>query len=219
MNIGIFTYGTRGDVQPYIALALGLQDKGHKVILAAPENFSELVVGFGLMFHPLYGNAEEGMNSTEGQSVLKAENTIKLMKYFFNVLHAVRVPLRKSYIDGFNKVDFVIINLATLPIASAIAEKQGKKMALTYFMPPMVTTGEFPVADFDFLNFPAYNKLTYKLAHFFYWKFVKQETNEFRKELGLPVLTESLVKHIGRQKLLDLYFISPSLIPAERLGK
>lgn len=213
MNIGIFTYGTRGDVQPYIALALRLQDKGHEIILAAPENFRDLVEGFGLTFHPLYGNAEEGMNSSEGQSVLKAENTIKLMKYFFKVLHAIRVPLRKSYIEGINKVDFVIANLATLPITSAIAEKQGKKMALTYFMPPMVTTGEFPVADFDLLNFPAYNKLTYKLAHFFYWKFVKQETNEFREELGLPILTENLVNHIGRQKLLDLYFISQSLIP------
>ena len=85
MNIGIFTYGTRGDVQPYIALALGLSDRGHNVTLAAPENFKELVEGFGLAFHPLYGDAEESMNSPEGQSVLRSENTIKLMKYFYNI--------------------------------------------------------------------------------------------------------------------------------------
>jgi UDP:flavonoid glycosyltransferase YjiC (YdhE family) len=36
MNIGIFTYGTRGDLQPYIALALGLMDKGHKVTEPTP---------------------------------------------------------------------------------------------------------------------------------------------------------------------------------------
>jgi sterol 3beta-glucosyltransferase len=213
LNIGIFTYGTRGDVQPYIALALGLMGKGHQVTIAAPENFKEFVEDFGIAFHPLHGNAEKMMNSLEGQGVLQAENTIKLMKYFFKVLNDIKVPLRKSYIDGINKVDFIIANSATLPITSAIAEKQNKKIALTYFMPPVVPTAEFPLGDFDFLNFPWYNKLTYKLAHAFYWKFVKEETNEFRQELGLPVLNENLIVHIGKQKPLDLYCISPSLIP------
>ena len=213
MNIGIFTYGTRGDVQPYIALALGLMSCGHQVTVAAPENFKDLVEGFGVTFHPLYGNAEEGMNSPEGKRVLKAENTIKLMKYFFKVLNSKKVPLRQSYIDGFAKVDFIIANLATLQISSALAEKQGKKLALTYFMPPVVPTAEFPLADFDFFNFPWYNKFTYKLAHAFYWKFVKQETNEFRQEIGLAPLKETLVRHIEKQNPLDLYCLSPSLIP------
>ena len=213
MNIGIFTYGTRGDVQPYIALALGLMENGHRVTIAAPENFAALIEGFGVAFHPLFGNAEEGMNSPEGQSVLRSENTIKLMKYFFKVLRGIKTPLRKSYLDGVDKVDFIIANLATLQITSAIAEKQNKKIAFTYFMPPVVPTAEFPLADFDFLNFPWYNKLTYKLAYAFYWKFIKEETVEFRAELGLPVLKESLVSHIGKQKLLDLYCLSPALIP------
>ncbi len=212
MNIGIFTYGTRGDIQPYIALALGLIDKGNQVTIAAPENFKELVEGFAIAFHPLYGNAEEMMNLPAGQSVLKTENTIKLMKYFFKVLGQVKEPLRKSYIEGINKVDFIIANAATLPIVSAIAEKQHKKMALTYFMPPVVPTTEFPLGDFDFMNFPWYNKLTYKLAHLFFWKFVKSETNEFRKELGLPILKENLIDYIGKQRPLDLYCLSPSLI-------
>jgi len=213
LNIGIYTYGTRGDVQPYIALALGLMDKGHHITLAAPENFKDFVEGFGITFHPLYGNAEEGMNSPEAQSILQTENTIKLMKHFFKILHQFRGPLRKSYIDSISKVDFVIANLATLPILNAIAEKQNKKVALTYFMPPVVPTVEFPLSDFDFFNSPWYNKLTYKLTHIFYWRFVKKETNEFRKELGLPVLKENLVDYIGKQKLLDLYCFSPTLIP------
>ena len=213
MNIGIFTYGTRGDVQPYIALALELMDRGHQVTIAAPENFAAFVEGFGIAFHPLYGNAEEGMNAPEGHSVLRSENTIKLMKYFFKVLRDIKVPLRKSYLEGFDKVDFIIANTATLQITSAIAEKQNKKIVLTYFMPPVVTTTEFPLADFDFFNFPWYNKLTYKLAYIFYWKFVKEETNEFRQELGLPVLKESLVNHLDKQKPLDLYCLSKALIP------
>jgi len=213
MNIGIFTYGTRGDVQPYVALALGLMDKGHTVTLAAPENFKSFVQGFGVAFHPLYGNAEEMMNSQEGQAVLKTENTIKLMKYFFKALNDIKVPLRKSYMKGISKADVIIANAATAPVVTAIAEKQHKKIAFTYFMPPVVITKEFPLGDFDFFNFPAYNRLTYKLAHSFFWKFVKKEVNEFRTELGLPALKENLLYYIEKQQPLDLYCISQSLIP------
>ena len=153
MNIGIFTYGTRGDLQPYVALALGLIDKGHKVTISATEDFKDFVEGFGVPFQPLYGNAESMMNSTEGQSILKSENPITLMKYYFKVLHDTRKPLRKSYEEAISKVDFIIANSMTLPIISAISEKQNKKIALTYFMPPVVSTREFPLADLDFLNF------------------------------------------------------------------
>lgn len=213
MKIGIYTYGTRGDVQPYIALALGLQDRGHKVVLAAPSDFKDFVEGFGIDFFPLHGNAEAIMNSPEGQSVLKTENSIHLMKFFFQALSAIKVPLRKSYFTSISTVDYIIANSATLPIVSTIAEKQGKKMALTYFMPPVVPTREFPLGDFDFLNFGWYNQLTYKIAQSFYWKFVKAETNEYRQELGLEPLRKNLIQYLDHQKPLDLYCISPALIP------
>ena len=195
MNIGIFTYGTRGDLQPYVALALGLKAKGHQVTISATEDFKEFVEGFNISFQPLFGNAEGMMNSAEGQSILKSENPIKLMKYYFKVLHDSREPLRKSYFTAISKVDFIIANAMTLPIVSTIAEKQNKKMAITYFMPPVVPTKEFPLGDFDFFNFSWYNKLTYKIAQGFFWKFVKKDTNEYRKELGLAELKENLISH------------------------
>ena len=213
MKIGIFTYGTRGDVQPYIALALGLIDRGHEVTIAAPENFKNLAAGFGIGFHPLVGDAEREMNSTAGQKVVQTGNTIKLLKFFYEALHTIRHPLRQSYLDAAAKVDFIVANLATLPIISAIAEKQNKKMALTYFMPPPVPTNEFAMAGLDFINLKGYNKFSYKLARIFYWKFVKEDTNEFRKELGLTPLFENLADYIDRAKPLDLYCFSPSLIP------
>lgn len=213
MNIGIFTYGTRGDLQPYIALALGLMEKGHKVTISATEDFKDFVEGFGVAFRALWGNAETMMNSAEGKSILQTENPIRLMKYYFKVLHDNRDALRKSYYQAASEVDFIIANSMTLPIVSAIAEKQLKKLALTYFMPPIVPTAEFPLGDFDFLNFAWYNKLTYKIAQGFFWKFIKHDTNEYRKELGLPELKENLICYLNKQKVLDLYCISQSLIP------
>jgi len=39
MKITILTYGSRGDIQPFLALAVGLQKAGHQVKLAAPHRF------------------------------------------------------------------------------------------------------------------------------------------------------------------------------------
>ena len=56
MRFTILAYGTRGDVQPYVALGVALQRTGHTVRLAAPEVFRGLVTGHGLEFHPLPGD-------------------------------------------------------------------------------------------------------------------------------------------------------------------
>ena len=42
------TIGSRGDVQPYIALGRGLQKEGHKVTIVTHEEYKEWIVGFGL---------------------------------------------------------------------------------------------------------------------------------------------------------------------------
>jgi sterol 3beta-glucosyltransferase len=42
------TIGSRGDVQPYIALALGLKKEGHRVTIVTHEEYKEWVVGFGI---------------------------------------------------------------------------------------------------------------------------------------------------------------------------
>jgi sterol 3beta-glucosyltransferase len=213
MKIGIFTYGTRGDCQPYISLALGLIEKGHKVSIAATEDFRELVEGYHVPFQPLFGNAETMMNSPEGKAILQSENPIRLMKFYFKVLHDTRAPLRETYFNAIQQVDCIVANTMTIPIVSVIAEKQQKKMALTYFMPPMVPTGAFPLGDLDFFNFPWYNKMTYRIARWFFWRFVKKDTNEYRRQLGLSVLANNLLHHIDKQKILDLYCFSPTLIP------
>ena len=54
MRITILSLGSRGDVQPFIALAVGLQKTGrHTVRLAAPDNFEALAREYSLNFSPL----------------------------------------------------------------------------------------------------------------------------------------------------------------------
>lgn len=47
-HFACLTIGSRGDVQPYIALGRGLQKEGHKVTIVTHEEYKEWIVGFGL---------------------------------------------------------------------------------------------------------------------------------------------------------------------------
>lgn len=53
MNITILSDGSRGDVQPFLALALGLRKAGHQVQLAAPGKFDGFITLHGVASVPL----------------------------------------------------------------------------------------------------------------------------------------------------------------------
>ncbi|WP_308737907.1 glycosyltransferase [Nostoc sp. 'Peltigera membranacea cyanobiont' N6] len=51
LKITILTVGSRGDLQPYCALAIGLKRAGHEVTVATHENFELFVRKFDLNLH------------------------------------------------------------------------------------------------------------------------------------------------------------------------
>lgn len=52
MRVALIALGSRGDVQPYIALAAGLYNAGHTVRIVTHENYAGLVQAQGLEFWP-----------------------------------------------------------------------------------------------------------------------------------------------------------------------
>lgn len=61
MNITCLTIGSRGDVQPFIALCLGLMKDGHKCKIATHPEFQEWVEGYGIQFAAVGGDPAELM--------------------------------------------------------------------------------------------------------------------------------------------------------------
>ncbi len=52
MKILVIAIGSRGDVNPFLALALKLLSKGHEVVFCASENYRKMIEGLGLRFIP-----------------------------------------------------------------------------------------------------------------------------------------------------------------------
>ena len=63
MKISMVIYGTRGDVQPMIALALGLQKVGHEGLICAPVENEELVRRYDLPFAALGSSIKQALHN------------------------------------------------------------------------------------------------------------------------------------------------------------
>src|ERR1043165_3612431 len=59
MRIVLNTFGSFGDIHPYMAIALELQSRGHDPVVATMEVYREKIEGAGLEFFPIRPNISQ----------------------------------------------------------------------------------------------------------------------------------------------------------------
>jgi sterol 3beta-glucosyltransferase len=212
MHYGIVAIGSRGDVQPYTALALGLMNRGHEATVMAHENFKDFVEGFGVAFLPLKGDVEGMLQSQEGMRVIKAGDIVAFSRYLQKITRKTGESIVSDIFDGCRKADVLIASLLALPWVEGMAEKLGKKWAVVQLNLPSIATKAFPMVAMDFFHFPAYNLLTYRLFEFIYYKTNKKPVDDFRQSLGLPAMKMSVMQKMANEKILNLHCFSPALL-------
>jgi sterol 3beta-glucosyltransferase len=211
-HYGIVAIGSRGDVQPYVALALGLKKRGQEASLMAHENFKDFVESYGVAFVPIRGNVEEMLRSDEGMEVIRKGDIISFSRYIKKMNKETAGTIADDIFDTCKKADVLIASLLALPWVDSMAEKLGKRWALVQLNLPTVPTKAFPMAAMDFFDFPAYNIFTHRFFEFTYHNAGKKVLNQFRASLDLPKLRIPLMKQIGIEKIPNLHCFSPSLL-------
>ena len=71
MRIIVFAAGSRGDIQPCVALSQTLQTAGYDVGLAAPADFSAFIQSHGVGCRPLRGDVQAIMAGETGRRFME----------------------------------------------------------------------------------------------------------------------------------------------------
>ena len=217
LHYGIIAIGSRGDVQPFVALSLGLLRKGNRVTLMAHENFRSFVQDHGIDFHPLAGSTEEILQSPEAVRHLQTGNTFRLLRSIHERGGKWQTQMNRDLWEGCLRPEVLVTGALGIHWISSIAEKMGKRWAVIQLSFPTNATREFPFAGFDFpafdfFKFPAYNRATFRLLRSFFWRRVKTSVNEHRQSLGLPALQQSIFDKALSDHILTCYAVSPALL-------
>jgi sterol 3beta-glucosyltransferase len=84
-RITTLAHGSRGDVQPYVALGVGFKRTGYAVKVAASTQFQSLIEEYDLEFAPLAGDPRLLM----AESVDKADSQVNFLRMQFESLKTI----------------------------------------------------------------------------------------------------------------------------------
>lgn len=143
MKILITVMGVRGDVQIFLALSRAITNKGHEVRVALNQKFIELAKSYGVNYHSLGGEDDDGIN--EMQKIIRAKNNYKAAKlgtdFFFQGIREHTTTLQElcplyDLIIGYGSFGLAEADKANKPFISVaidpnLAEKKfSKNMSL-----------------------------------------------------------------------------------------
>jgi UDP:flavonoid glycosyltransferase YjiC (YdhE family) len=214
MRIGLLTFGTRGDVQPFLALALGLQRAGHEVFLGAPRNFAPLAAEYGVPFRPMSLDTRALLERPDVKRAVESGSLwqfLRLRRRSF--LHDV------VNVDAWNMTadaDAVVFRIGDPTAAHSIACKRGiPSIGLIYL--PVEPSAELPPLGTGRARRrgPVYNRLMSELSCRIVWWLGTPANNRFRRDfLGLPKLPVFAAppEYMGVGQP-SLYAYSPVVLP------
>jgi sterol 3beta-glucosyltransferase len=217
MHIAILTMGSRGDVQPYVALGVGLQSAGHRVTLATFADFEPFVRRHGLSFSPISGSIRELLQTDEGCGVLNtAGRPVRMLRGVKRVVDLIQPIMGDILRDVWRACQG-----ADRIVAAALFYYYGDHFAHLLDVPLYLSSHgpKAPTRAFQQLWFPdlsrflpagagAYNLFTHRLA--------ERLLDQFRE----PVLRDSWRKVFGepmpkvpKRHLPSVYCYSAEVLP------
>ncbi|KAI0304370.1 hypothetical protein B0F90DRAFT_1948660 [Multifurca ochricompacta] len=200
------TIGSRGDVQPYIALGKGLQKEGHRVTIVTHEEYKEWVTGFGIEHRTAGGDPGALMK-------LSVENKMFSPQFFKESLSNFRTWLDDLLVDSWEQCRDADVLLES-PSAMAgvhIAEALHIPYFRTFTM-PWTKTREFPHAFLSPpVESPTFNAASYVLFDNVLWTATSSQINRWRKHtLGI---SSTDMGHLAQSKIPFIYNFSQAVVP------
>ncbi|EUC43587.1 glycosyltransferase family 1 protein [Bipolaris oryzae ATCC 44560] len=226
LNVVVHVVGSRGDVQPFIALGTALQQYGHRVRLATHDVFADFVRKSGLEFYPIGGDPEELMSyMVRNPGLLPSLNSLKGgdIPRKRRMIHEMLQGCWNSCLlpDPVSNEPFVANAIIANPPSFAhvhCAQALGVPVHMMFTM-PWTATRAFPhpltnVKARDIQQSQA-NYLSYGVVNMMTWQGLGDVINLWRtKDLGLdpvhPTMGPDLVDWL---KLPVTYCWSPALVP------
>ena len=217
MRVRIITIGSQGDVRPYVAFGVGLQQAGHDVRIVTHPGFQSLVRERGLDFAPVAGDPREQADNQQLKSL--HDNGRSLIQWWrtFNEVDAplMRQRLRDCW-DACADADVIVTSILPYLFGYAIARKLDIPLVRAFYFPTSPTRA-YP-ADFvpRSLGFSGgFNLATYQLQRHVLWQVARPWiSGAYREVLGRsPLPFFEPFGELDRERQLLLYCYSPSVSP------
>ena len=135
MHILIIALESRGDVEPYIALAHGLQANGNTVRLLTHENFRSLVLAYGVDFWQVPGDVQDIAQSSAMRERIGGGNFLRILSQMAKEAEESAVQLAEAALQACAGMDLLVAGLGGVYVGMALTEKFGLPLVQAYYIP------------------------------------------------------------------------------------
>ena len=214
MRATILAPGSRGDVQPYVALGQALRALGHGCTIVTTLDHEELVRGHGLDVATLPLSVAAELQRVETSRSIEGGGLISSFRQFAAIAERAARSLAQIGLDSSRGADVIVTNFSTALVADAISKKLGVPV-LQAFNVPLTTTSAFPGALFPGLDFGGRSRrLSHRLTRAGLWLTARTSMNAACVELlgarPAPLLPGA---HAGLLPGPVLYGFSEAFLP------
>ncbi len=143
MNITIIAFGSRGDIQPKVALGVALQAAGHRARLVAPERFAGFAAENGLDFAPLPGDIDAMSKALVEEG---GTNLFKNIKVVWEFSAPLGVEVFRRMEAACADADAIVYSFLLAIPGDWIARKRGIPGFFAHLIPLFVPTRHVPPA-------------------------------------------------------------------------
>jgi UDP:flavonoid glycosyltransferase YjiC (YdhE family) len=189
MRIAIIAPGSRGDIQPYIALGKGLQEAGHGVRIVTNREFEPLVRSYGLECRPVEIDAQNALQNRKTRAAIEGGRLNASFVQLVKIAKRTAFVLTERGHEAAKDADAVLAGFGGLFIGASIAEKLDLPFIQAYNV-PMTPTRAFQGALLPKLPFGSagiFNRLSHRATRQLLWQASRSAGNRARRQvLGLP---------------------------------
>ncbi len=156
------TIGTRGDVQPYLALAVALRSRGYSVVFGATEEFESLITSYGVEFHSLGPSIAEFLHQSRFEKAMSQSLLINGPALLRQGQRILDTAAHRAWVMA-QGADLILLNM-NVSFGIDIAEALDIPVIMMALQ-PMTTTNEFPFCAYDGPDFgKAFNQFTHAVT-------------------------------------------------------
>lgn len=217
MQITIIAGGSRGDVQPYVALGQGLKGAGHLVHLLAPQDYQELITAYGLEFFDM-GGGVQALAQKEIQDIVEQGNILKILSVTGKGAQQMALQSATNGLVACQGSQLIVAGFAGLSNGLALAEKLKIPFLQAHLIPftpttafPSVLTPQLPQT---WLTKWA-NSWSHRLAQQMMWQMLRSADKQARTQVLkiAPAPFWGPFATLQREAQPIIYGYSPQVIP------
>lgn len=214
MRIILTSLGTRGDIEPFLAIGELLKEQGHEVICAFESEFESLVIESRMEFLSLDGGISHALLKDRLSHTLKEKFSLRKLGeyrrlYLDGLAYSRELVYRQSQVVSEVKPDKVIYSgLTNYPVIWSM-DHPGKAILLlpVPFLYHYVQNHSFLLFRTDFG--PMINKWTYRFAHYLISQGIALSAR--KSNIEEKTNASKIRKFLKRNK--TIYTISRALFP------